>query len=146
MEQRDYILREIERLGSILAGIRDRILRRTTSLDEVRHGLQAAARSIGVDLEIAEKVTPETLLMLVTGGGSIEPTRCWFFAESLYLQGLQAGISGSREDGADLLVRARMLFQLLHEGGYKLVAVTEAGDRIAEIDATLASQPEPEAP
>lgn len=143
MDQKDYILREIERLGYILARIRDRILGRATSLGAVRQELHAAAGMLGVDLEIAQQVTPATLLLLVGAGGSVEPTRCWFLAESLYLQGLEARLAGTAEEGADLLLRARLLFQLLHERNFRLVEVTEAAERIQEIDALLGARSPP---
>jgi hypothetical protein len=142
MDERDYILREIERLGSMLARIRDRILGRTTSLEEVKRDLHAAARGLGVDLETARTVTPETLAMVMSAGGSVEPTQCWLLGESLYLAGLEARLSGSVEEGEALLLRARVLYQLLEDGNIKLVHVTEAGERLAEIDAILAAPPD----
>src|SRR5512142_1277830 len=56
VQRRDYILREIERLGQILARIRDRILGRATSIDELRRDLSGAAGSLGLDLDLAHRV------------------------------------------------------------------------------------------
>lgn len=140
MEQRDFILREIERIGMFLAGVRDRILGRKTSLAEVRRDLSGAAARLGVDIDIAQMVTPETLLLMLTSGGAIEPTRCWFLAESLYLEGLSSRYAPAA-GGEDLLLRARMLFELLGEGNIRLAGVAQAGERIAEIDALLEHGP-----
>jgi len=142
VEQRDFILREIERIGVFLAGVRARILGRKASLAEVRRDLFGAAARLGVDLDIAQKVSAETLVMMLTAGGAIEPTRCWVLAESLYLEGLQAVAAVPPGEGDDLLLRARMLFELLDRGNIRLAGVTEAGARIEEIDALLRGGPQ----
>ncbi len=142
MASKDYILREIERLGIIFRAIRDRILGRTTSMAEVRRDLHAAAGSLGLDLELAHRVSPETLVLLVAPGGVPEPTRCWCFAESLFLEGLEASLSGQSMEAAALLRRARMLFELLQGAKYGLTTLPEAGERIARIDELLSSLPE----
>ena len=115
MQRRDYILREIERLGYILARIRDRILGRTTSMDELRRDLSGAAGSIGLDLDLAHRVTPETLLLLAPP--ATDPSKTWFFAESLYLEGLELYLAGAHQEAAGLLRRARLLFEALRGAG-----------------------------
>ncbi len=139
MASKDFILREIERLGVIFRAIMDRIVGRTTSLAEVKQDLHAAAGSLGVDLELAHKVSPETLLLLVAPGGVAEPTRCWVFAESLFLEGLEANLSGQAEQAVELLTRSRMLYELLGHGRYKLGSLADATERIARIDELLSS-------
>ncbi len=138
MASKDYILREIERLGIIFARIFDRILGRTTSLAEVKQDLHAAAGSLGLDLETAHRVSAETLLLLVAPGGVAEPTRCWCFAESFFLEGMEASLAGQPE-AADLLTRARMLYELLRGGKYRPLSLPDVDERIARIDEVLAS-------
>ena len=139
MQRRDYILREIERLGYILARIRDRILGRTTSLDELRRDLSGAAGSIGLDLDLAHRVTPETLLLLAPP--ATDPSKTWFFAESLYLEGLELHLAGSPQEAAGLLRRARLLFEALRGAGSGVILVPEAAGRIEEIDQILGTEP-----
>ncbi len=139
MQRRDYILREIERLGYILARIRDRILGRTTSLDELRRDLSGAAGSIGLDLDLAHRVTPETLLLLAPP--ATDPSKTWFFAESLYLEGLELYLAGTPRQAAGLLRRARLLFEALRGAGSGVNLVPEAEDRIREIDDILVTEP-----
>lgn len=139
MQRRDYILREIERLGYILARIRDRILGRTTSLDELRRDLSGAAGSMGLDLDLAHRVTPETLLLLAPP--ATDPSKTWFFAETLYLEGLELYLAGSPDDAAGLLRRARLLFEALRGAASGVNLVPESADRIREIDEILATEP-----
>jgi hypothetical protein len=137
MEQRDYILREIERIGFLLARLRDRILGRTATTAELRLELQKAAGSLGADLDLARTVAPETLVLMV---GAADVTRRWFFAEALYLEGLDA-LAGERiDEAADLLARARFLFATLADGVAR-EAIPDVPARIAEIDAALAELP-----
>ena len=133
MEQRDYVLREIERLGAFLARLRDRILGRIATTDELRTELQSAARSLGVDLELARTVSPETLVLML---GTTDVTRRWFFAEALYLEGIDALHGGRRDEASDLLLRARLLFESLSIG-VAAGAIPDVPARIAEIDAAL---------
>ncbi|NJD11499.1 MAG: hypothetical protein FIB01_14050 [Gemmatimonadetes bacterium] len=142
MEQRDFILREIERIGVLLAAVRRRIVGKQTSHQEVRQDLLGAAARLGVDLDTAQQVSAETLAMMLTAGGSLEPTRCWFLAESLYLEGLAALPAATTDQGEDLLLRARMLFELLDRGNIRLAGVTEARERIEEIDTLLRGGPQ----
>jgi len=133
MEQRDYVLREIERLGYLLARLRDRILGRIASAEEL-HG---AARSLGVDLDMARTVDPETLVLMI---GATDVTRRWFFAEALYLEGLDALYDDRAADASDLLLRARMLFESL-DGQVAAGAIPDLPARLDEIDAALGTLP-----
>ncbi len=137
MPQRDFILREIERLGRILAAVRARLLGGATTREAVRRDLHAAAEAAGVDLELARRVTPETLLLLVGSGPQADPTRCWFLAECFYLEGLEAHLSGDDTAAASLLARARFLYGALASGAVPLVELPETAARLREIDALL---------
>jgi hypothetical protein len=58
-------------------------------------------------------------------------------AELLYLDGLQARAEGRRDDAADSLAKARLLFGLVEPGGGMLVGFPEAGERVREIEGLL---------
>lgn len=63
MPQRDYLLRQIEKLGVILAGIRQRAVggEPARALDELR---EVAGQS-GLDLGVLEALAPESLLAVL---------------------------------------------------------------------------------
>lgn len=139
LHRRDWILRQVEQIAEVLARLLGRILRRELSGDEVRAELDAVGRSLGLDMELAHRVSAETLLLLVSPTGDIEPARCWLFAETFYLEGLQAHLNGDGDEASDLLARARLLFQAMADGELRLPGMAEAGERVREIDRILAT-------
>lgn len=141
MDQRDYILRMIEQIGRVLAELRRRILRGQGDPTEHREQLNAAARQGNVDLELARGFTPETLVMLVSMGGEVEPGRAWLLAELLYLDGLDVHLTGRHDRAAASLSRALVLYRLIGPGSMRLAAFTEIPERIAEIEALLDAAP-----
>jgi len=142
MQQRDYILRMIEQFGAAVAELRRRILKQT-NLREVRADLERTARQSGFSIELLRGFDLPTLHLLAATTGEVDPTRCWMMAEILYLDGLEAALSGSGEDAGDSLLKARGLFELLRPRGGMLVGWPEASERIAEIDARLTKPPGP---
>jgi len=145
MGQQDYILRMIEQLGRMLAALRARILGGESDARTVQERLREAGRTGGVDLEIARAMTTDTLVMMLSPAGELEPGRAWLMAELLYLDGLDAHLAGETERADASLQRALVLYRLIGPQTLKLVALPEAGDRIAEIERLLDSDPPPEA-
>ena len=149
MHERDYILRVIEQLGAALVELRRRILGRRDVV-EVRGALAEVAGRAGLDVELLRGFDVDTLRMLVSPTGEVEPARCWLMAEVLYLDGLESAMSGG--DGRASFVKARALYDLIRPAGGLLVGLPEAAERIAEIDAHLAADarqtpgPDPEGP
>ncbi len=139
MTQRDYLLRQIEMLGEILVAVRNLILGRTTPSEVIHARLRQVSRQGGMDLELAQAASPDTLRMLIAPTGEIEPGRCWLLAESLYLDGMEAQLAGDLPRAQDSLAKARMLFSLLRPMGAFLVGFPEARERIAEIEGRLVS-------
>ncbi len=137
MPQRDYILRQIEMLGELLVAIRNQILGRHGDPAEIEARLESASEQAGMSLELARAATPETLRMLIAPTGEIEPGGSWLLAEILYLDGLQARMTGDADHAADSLAKARALYSLLQPMGAFLVGFPEAAERISEIDALL---------
>ena len=141
MPQRDFILRQIEILGAALVALRKLILRKTANPADVEHRLQDVSQKGGMALDLARAATPDTLRMLVAPTGEIEPGSCWLLAETLYLDGLQAKLTGDSDRARDSLAKAGVLFSLLRPMGAFLVGFPEAAERICEIEELLADLP-----
>jgi len=134
MPQRDYILRLIEQMGAALVALRNRILRRSATPQQIHDELAGLAGRSGFDMDLLRGFSGETLRMLVSPTGEVEPARCWLMAELLYLDGLQALEEGRDEGAREGLAKARLLFSLIEPGGGMLVGLPEAAERIREID------------
>lgn len=137
MPQRDYILRMIEQMGAALVALRNRIVGRRATPHQVHDELAALAGRAGYDMALLRGFSGETLRMLVSPTGDVEPARCWLMAELLCLDGLQAREEGRDEDAREGLAKARLLYSLIEPGGGLLVGLPEAGERIREIDDLL---------
>lgn len=138
MPQRDYILRLIEQLGAALVTLRNRILGRRTDPLKLQDELTGLAGRAGFDLALLRGFSGETLHMLVSPTGEVEPARCWLMAELLYLDGLQALAEDRGAQGSASLEKAHLLFSLIEPGGGLLVGLPEAAERNAEIEGILA--------
>lgn len=137
MERRDYILRMIEQLGSMLVALRKRILGGSAERGEVREELSETARLGGLDYDLARAMGPDTLRTMVAPGGDVDPGRCWLLAELSYLDGLEADLAGDADAARDALERAGFLYGLLRPLPGNVVGVAEADDRLEEIETRL---------
>ena len=137
MHQRDYVLRIIEELGSVLAELRNRILGRAVESKKVDEELAGAAGRAGLDLELLRRFSVDTLHMFAAPTGEIEPARCWLMAEVLYLDGLHAHLEERIADAQASLSKAHMLYTLIEPGGGMLVGFPEAAERLQEIDSLV---------
>lgn len=90
MYRRDYVLRLIEAFGRALIALRDRILQRKADGPAVLAEIGEIAREAGLDLDVARRLDPASLLMWLSPAGEYDPARLWLLAELLYLAGLQA--------------------------------------------------------
>lgn len=113
MPQRDYILRLIEQMGRALAELRRRILEGPVDPAEVRAELDRALQGVGLDAGLALRASPETLELMILGGGEVDPTRAWVLAEALYIQGLGAEAGGDPDTAHDAWIRALHLYELI---------------------------------
>jgi hypothetical protein len=93
----------------------------------------------GLDLGLLRGFTAETLHMLVSPAGEVEPGRCWLMAEFLYLDGLQAEVEERTADARESLTKARLLYGLLEPYGGMLVGFREAAERGRDIDTRMAA-------
>ena len=137
MPQRDYILRLIEQLGVALAALRRRILSRQDPSASLQDELSRVSGQAGFDMALLRALSADTLHMLVSPTGEVEPARCWLMAEILYLDGLQAREERREDDAAASLAKARLLFGLVEPGGGMLVGFPEAAERVREIEELL---------
>jgi hypothetical protein len=106
--QRDYLLRQIEKMGVILAGIRQRVVggEPARALDELRE----VAGRIGVDLGVLEALAPESLLALL-GEGNLE--RILPAVDLLLLKAEIEDAMEAPELSADSRAKARILVEHL---------------------------------
>lgn len=139
--QRDYILRMIEQIGQALIRIRMMILGGTASAEAIEGELQTTARGFGVDLDMARMATADTLVLLISTGGEVDPSKCWILAELLFLDALESEARGNIEAAATSFDKALQLFSLLRPGGGFLVGWPEAAERIAEIRSRRPERP-----
>lgn len=146
MPQKDYLLRQIEMLGELLIAIKKMILGGEADGAAVESRLKEVAEKSGMDLELARAAAPDTLRLLIAPTGEVEPGRCWILAESLYLDGIRARLTGEAERASDSLMKARMLFSLLGPMGAFLVGYPEAAERMREIDGLLFEREGPPGP
>ena len=144
MHQRDYILRLIEQMGAALVALRNRILGRQVDAGGIDEELSGLAGRAGLDLDLLRGFSVDTLHMLASPAGDVEPGRCWLMAELLYLDGLQAHLEERVEEAAESLGKARTLFTLIEPAGGLLVGLPEAAERIAEIDRLTGGRSETE--
>jgi hypothetical protein len=142
MYRRDYILRLIERFGRMLIALRNRILRREADAAEVRAQLHDVAEQAGLDLAIARRLDPGTLLLWLAPTGEIDPPRLWLMAELLYLEGLQAQSSSTGNARGDF-ERALAIFSRLAPEWTPSEDFPVAADRAAELERLLAEAPKP---
>ena len=145
MEQRDYILRLIEQMGAALVALRNRILGRQTDPARIGQELSALAGQGGLDMDLLRGFSGETLHMLVSPTGEVEPGRCWLIAELLYLDGLQAQLEERSQDARESLSKARMLYALVAPRGGMLIGFPEAAERSEDVEVRLAELGTPDA-
>lgn len=107
--QRDYILRQIELLGAMLRRIFEMIAGGHTA----RAGSELAqvARQAGVDLAMAQGLTGESLLAVLSVGAEPDVTRCVLFGQILYVDGLRAEADGAIEEARASFAKALLLFE-----------------------------------
>ena len=133
MYRRDYIIRLIEQFARILIALRNRILRRELTTEDLRREIQEIAQQAGIDLSLARQLDPQMLLMWLAPTGEIDEPKFWLIAELLYLDGMDAR-EGARDDGgAADLARARAIFGKLPADWRPAEGLASAGERCAEI-------------
>jgi hypothetical protein len=138
MYRRDYILRLIERFGRMLLGIRDAVLRRQADAAQVQAQILEIAEEAGLDLAIARRLDPASLLLWLAPTEDFDAGRVWLTAELLYLEGFEAS---TRPDGNGRpnLQRALALFSYLPPEWKPSHDLATAAERASEIRRLLDS-------
>lgn len=136
MYRRDYVMRLIERFGLALRKLRDVILQRQSVPEDVRDQIQVIAEEAGLDLDVARRLDPATLLMWLAPTADVDEPRLWLAGELLYLLALQqreAGEAGWRGD----MERAAAVFGRLAADWRPGSEQASAGERAAEAASLL---------
>ena len=141
MYRTDYVLRLIEQLARAFAALYARILRRELPAHIVLQEIGEAARQAGMDLEVARRLDPASLLMWLAPTGEINEPKVWLMAELLFLSGLHAHTSGEVDAARGDLRRALALFSRLPASWKPTEDLASAGDRSAEVRRLLEDQP-----
>ncbi len=128
MPQRDYLMRMIEQMGSVLARLRQLIM----GGGQVESELLKTARSQGVDLVTARALDAESLLALLSAGGPPDITRTWLMAELIGLDGLNAELAGDGVTARESYRKALVLFRALDP--HILGGLPDATARIADLE------------
>ena len=136
--QRDYILRQIEILGAILRRIRQRILGGATG--EAASELAQAATQVGVDFVMAQRLSAESLVALLSVGAEPDVARCLLYAEVLYVDGLRAEAEGAEPEARASFGKALLLFETARTVS-PVVITTETEAKISELAQRLATPP-----
>jgi hypothetical protein len=132
----------IEQMGQVLIALRNRVLGRSVTTQELAEGFSQVVAHTGIDVDLARSATPETLQLLVAPTGEVEPGRCWLVAEMLTVDGLHAESEDREADAVAAYERAMALFSLLEPGGAFLVGLPEAAERIEDLTQRLARLPD----
>ncbi len=134
MYRYDYVLRLIERLGQVLRTLRDRLLQRELSNDDLRAEIQEIAREAGLDLAVARRLDPATLATwLAPVPDRVDADRVWLMAELLYVEAIAARAAGDERQAASDLQRALALFSRISPSWRPGADLTSAGERVAEL-------------
>jgi hypothetical protein len=138
MYRYDYVLRLIERLGQVLRTLRNRLLQRQMSNEDLRAEIHEIAREAGLDLAFARRLDPATLTTwLAPIPDQVDADRVWLMAELLHVEALAARAAGDERQADGDLRRAQALFARLPPEWRPGTDLPRAGERAAELRALL---------
>lgn len=142
MYRRDYILRLIERFGLALIALRNRILRREAEPAPLHAEIHGIASEAGLDLDLARRLDPQTLVMWLAPTGEVDEAKFWLLGELLYLEALTAQGQGEGDGGRGDMARALAVFSKLPAGWRPAADLASAGERCQELAERLESSTE----
>ena len=138
MYRYDYVLRLIERLGQVLRTLRDRLLQRQLTNDDLRAEIREIAREAGLDLAFARRLDPGTLATwLAPVPDRVDEDRVWLMAELLYVEALASRAAGDERQAEGDLDRALVLFGRISPTWRPGTDLATAGERVAELQGLL---------
>lgn len=141
MAQQDYLLRIIEVVGLMLIRLRKLLVGGEIGPGEAEERIQHAADRAGLDLHFLCAVDQETLVMLMSPTGEVEPGRCWLTAELLSVDGMRCAAEDDDAGAHSRFIRALLLYRLIDPDAILARGFPEVRERIAEMEALV-----PEAP
>lgn len=106
---------------------------RSGPVETVRGELEEIAGRTGVDLDLAGRLTPESLELLVAPSESSDPLRCWLLAEMLYMSARLSEREGDMVAARESDARAFHLFERVDADRLPDVELPSPAARIAEI-------------
>ena len=134
----DYVLRLIERLGQVLRTLRDRLLRRQMTNEDLRAEIAEIAREAGLDVAFARRLDPGTLVTwLAPDPDRVDEDRVWLMAELLYVEGLASRGEGNEAQADGDLRRALALFARIPPSWRPGDDAPTAAERVAELQGLL---------
>lgn len=137
MYRRDYVLRLIEKVGRMLIAMRNHILAREVESADVAAQMREVAAEAGLDLDLARRLDPGSLLMWIAPTDDFDAPRLWLLAELLYLEALEARTGAEGDGGRADFARALALFTRLPSHWRPSEGLAAAGERVMEIRETL---------
>jgi len=139
MYRRDYILRLIERFGRMLIALRNVILKREAHPAHVQAQIGDLADQAGLDLNIARRLDPASLVLWLAPTNDFDVPRLWLMAELLYLHGLEGSAIAEGTARGDF-ERALALFAHLPPEWRPTDDLASAAERVAELRGLLAGE------
>jgi hypothetical protein len=106
-------------------------------VETIRTELDALAERVGVDLELARQLTPESLELLVAPEGSTDPLRTWLVAELFYVSGRVAEQAGEAAVAMESDRRALRLYRRVDRERLPDANLPDPGSRSAELSERL---------
>lgn len=123
-----------EQLMRLWSGARGQV---AGEVETIRTELIALAERVGVDLELARRLTPESLELLVAPEGSTDPLRTWLVAELFYVDARMAERVGEAAAAEESDQRALRLYQLVDPDRLPDVSLPDPVSRAAELSERL---------
>jgi hypothetical protein len=140
LHSRDHILRIIEQLSREVARVLDGLLRDTGREVQAGEALERVATQAGLDLELARRLAPESLHLMIERAGEVSPEHCWLLAEILYVDGVRASGAGNAALAERCFRRARYLYCLVRPEWSTAVPLPAAPDRLSDLELRLAGR------
>jgi hypothetical protein len=132
--QQNRYIQAAQQLIRLWSGARGQ---RSGPVASIRAELEGVADQVGVDLELAQRLTPESLELLVGPSGTADPLRCWLLAELLYVSGRIAERAAEAENAREAYRRALHLYERVEPEGWAEVELPHPPERVADLRARL---------
>jgi hypothetical protein len=102
-------------------------------VETVRAELESLARTVGLDLELAHRLTPESLELLVAPAEPVDPLRAWLLAELFYVSGRLSEQAGDAAAARESDRRALHLYQRMETDRLPDLDLPHPRSRAAEL-------------